>query len=318
MSENPKVFISHASENKKDYAEPLAAALRAKGIDAWLDKWELQAGDSLVEKIFEEGLGNAANVIFLVSSESISKPWVRAELNNAKARHIGKKLRLFPVILDSCDVPQSVIDLLWIDWNKKGSAEAVADDIAKVIYGQSDKPPLGDAPTYVKAEALRVPGLTHQDSLILGLVFEAALNGYREFVQGPEIMKYAEPKGIDYKTLQETTDLLSEQGYLIDKDQTINHSHVIVEVPIPIFMDLATSFKLPVEQCRRAVASLIINENVQSIQEIRDRASQFPKGLVDAVLDEFNDRGYCTVSHTLGGGGYVFQPTISFKRWLQG
>ena len=56
---NPKVFVSHASEDKERFVLAFAAKLRAQGVDAWVDRWEMLPGDSLVDKLFEEGLRNA-------------------------------------------------------------------------------------------------------------------------------------------------------------------------------------------------------------------------------------------------------------------
>ena len=53
MTAAPKVFISHASEDKDRFVLGLATKLRDSGVDAWLDKWEMLPGDSLVDKIFE-------------------------------------------------------------------------------------------------------------------------------------------------------------------------------------------------------------------------------------------------------------------------
>ena len=50
---NPKVFICHASEDMERFVMHFATKLRNVGIDAWLDKWEMLLGDSLVDKIFE-------------------------------------------------------------------------------------------------------------------------------------------------------------------------------------------------------------------------------------------------------------------------
>ena len=53
MTELPrpkKVFCSHRSVDKPAVDE-FARKLRAQGIDAWLDTWEIRAGDDIVEKI---------------------------------------------------------------------------------------------------------------------------------------------------------------------------------------------------------------------------------------------------------------------------
>ena len=46
---NPKVFISHASEDKERFVLGFAAKLHIDGVDAWIDRWEIMSGDSLVD-----------------------------------------------------------------------------------------------------------------------------------------------------------------------------------------------------------------------------------------------------------------------------
>jgi hypothetical protein len=53
-SEHPRVFLSHASEDKARFVVPFADGLRARGLDVWVDRWEMLPGDSLVAKIFVE------------------------------------------------------------------------------------------------------------------------------------------------------------------------------------------------------------------------------------------------------------------------
>ncbi len=67
---NPKVFVSHASEDKGRFVIEFSQKLRSKGVDAWVDKWEMLPGDSLVDKIFEEGIKNAQAVIVVISKNS--------------------------------------------------------------------------------------------------------------------------------------------------------------------------------------------------------------------------------------------------------
>lgn len=70
---SPKVFVSHASEDKDRFVLDFATRLRASGIDVWLDKWEMLPGDSLIDKIFEDGVKNANAVIVVLSSFSVKK-----------------------------------------------------------------------------------------------------------------------------------------------------------------------------------------------------------------------------------------------------
>lgn len=87
----PKVFISHASEDKARFVTAFATKLRENGVDAWLDHWEMLPGDSLVDKIFEEGLKSANAVIMVLSKYSVSKPWVSEELNASMVSRISNR-----------------------------------------------------------------------------------------------------------------------------------------------------------------------------------------------------------------------------------
>ena len=63
-----RAFLSHASEDKEDFVEPLARELAEMGVAPWLDIWEIRPGDSLVRKLFEEGLDTVDAVIVVVSA----------------------------------------------------------------------------------------------------------------------------------------------------------------------------------------------------------------------------------------------------------
>ena len=61
------VFICHASEDKEQYVIPLVENLQNHNINCWIDKSEIEWGDSLVRKI-NEGLKFSKFVIVVLSS----------------------------------------------------------------------------------------------------------------------------------------------------------------------------------------------------------------------------------------------------------
>jgi len=69
-----RAFLSHASEDKEDFVEPLARELAEMGVAPWLDIWEIRPGDSLVRKLFDEGLDTVDAVIVVISAASVAKP----------------------------------------------------------------------------------------------------------------------------------------------------------------------------------------------------------------------------------------------------
>lgn len=94
-------FLSHASEDKAGFVDPLAEGLSDLGWRIWYDKQQLMVGDSLIGSI-EQGLRRSRYVVFVVSPKSLTKPgWVEAEWEAVLNRQtsLGEK-RVLPVWLD--------------------------------------------------------------------------------------------------------------------------------------------------------------------------------------------------------------------------
>lgn len=84
----PRVFISHASEDKDAIARPLAHALRERHVEVWFDEISLKVGYSLREAI-DRGLARADFGIVIISPVFFKKRWTIRELNGLVAREMG-------------------------------------------------------------------------------------------------------------------------------------------------------------------------------------------------------------------------------------
>ena len=157
---SPKVFVSHASEDKERFVLNFATKLRGQGIDAWLDKWEMLTGDSLVDKLFEEGIKNADAIIIVLSRFSVDRPWVREELNAGIMKRLSKGTRIIPVVIDDCEIPEVLKSTLWEKINDLDNYSDGLDKIVASIYGQKNKPPIGNAPSYISSPVENIAGLT--------------------------------------------------------------------------------------------------------------------------------------------------------------
>lgn len=93
---NWDVFISHASEDKKDVARPLAIKLRGAGLRVWLDENEFTLGDSLRAKI-DQGLAESRFGIVILSPSFFAKDWPLRELNGLAAQESLRRKILLPV-----------------------------------------------------------------------------------------------------------------------------------------------------------------------------------------------------------------------------
>ncbi|HEY4354633.1 MAG TPA: toll/interleukin-1 receptor domain-containing protein [Acidobacteriaceae bacterium] len=92
------VFISHASEDKEAFVEPLALELRKRGLVVWYDKFELKIGDSLRESI-ERGLSVSRFGVVVFSPSFFKKRWPKKELNGLFSRELsGNKKKILPIL----------------------------------------------------------------------------------------------------------------------------------------------------------------------------------------------------------------------------
>lgn len=79
------VFISHASEDKKDFVQPLVEALQDAGIRVWYDALELEWGKSLRGQI-DNGIKRSKFAILVLSKNFFAKKWPQRELDGILAK----------------------------------------------------------------------------------------------------------------------------------------------------------------------------------------------------------------------------------------
>jgi hypothetical protein len=90
------VFISHASEDKKDFVEPLATALKEFGLKVWYDRFTLSLGDSLSRSI-DEGLVRSRFGLVVLSPSFFAKKYPEYELRGLTAREMVWEKVILPI-----------------------------------------------------------------------------------------------------------------------------------------------------------------------------------------------------------------------------
>src|SRR5215470_12159666 len=141
--DRPVVFCSHSSKDKPVVAQ-FAERLRADGIDAWLDVWEMSAGDNLVAKI-NDGLARCTAGLIFFSANTSGSEWVTAEANTLIHQAV-RGLRVIPVMLDD----QAVVPALLEPYIRQPVQEYEA--IRDALLGRRGRPPLGALPQRSWAE----------------------------------------------------------------------------------------------------------------------------------------------------------------------
>jgi hypothetical protein len=111
------IFISY-SQKDRDFVDSLAGNLVRAKHHIWMDRWELNVGDSLTQKI-EESLTDSSAILVVLSKNSIESPWCRRELTAGLVRELEeRKTLVLPVIKDDCKIPLFLRDKLYADFRK--------------------------------------------------------------------------------------------------------------------------------------------------------------------------------------------------------
>jgi len=286
---NPKVFISHASEDKERFVLDFAIKLRSKGIDAWVDKWEIYPGDSLVDKIFEEGIKNAQAVIVVLSKYSVDKPWVREELNASMVKKINESSKLIPVVINDCQVPECLQSTVWEKIKNLKNYEAEFDRIVMSIYGQRDKPPIGIPPTYTQTVIDFLPSLAKVDSLVVKLSCEKAIEIGYPHINTASILEQVKSFDISLEEFFEALEILDSRGY-IKATMVMGGNIPHFSITVYGFDEYARVYIDDYDSILESVAFQIVNLNKMDNLSISASLNQ-PQMIVDHVLDVLENKG---------------------------
>ena len=130
-----RAFVSHSHDDKVRFVNHFAERLSAEGVEVWYDTWALRPGDSLTQRIFNEGLAGSDVVIVVLSVNSVDSNWVSEELNIATVRRIRGLCKIIPVVIDDVDIPASLDDILYLQIPNTRSYDREFDRIMDAISG---------------------------------------------------------------------------------------------------------------------------------------------------------------------------------------
>ena len=114
------IFISYRGPDAA-LAERLAQALKDAGHTVWFAEWEINIGDSIVQRI-AEGLEKSAYLVLGYSTSGLSD-WVDREWQSTLAQQLnGHGVKILPVLLSGGQPPGILADIKYADlvkdWDK--------------------------------------------------------------------------------------------------------------------------------------------------------------------------------------------------------
>ena len=127
------IFISY-SHVDASFVDKLATALVKQNASVWVDRWELNVGDSILSRV-QEAIHESDALLVVLSKASVASEWCKKELNAGLMRELDeKRVVVLPVLVEDCEIPIFLREKMYADF-RKGFArglKAISEAVAKL------------------------------------------------------------------------------------------------------------------------------------------------------------------------------------------
>ncbi len=130
------IFISYTHKDKQiveTIAKRIAVVFGQDNI--FYDSWSIQPGDGIIDKM-NKGLVGCKYFFFFVSKNSLASELVKLEWQNAIIKATKGEVKIVPVKLDDCMMPEVLLQTLYIDIFGQGLENGIRQ-IIDVIQGRN-------------------------------------------------------------------------------------------------------------------------------------------------------------------------------------
>jgi hypothetical protein len=133
------VFLSHARHDRDAVAQ-IAAALRADGIEVWLDEREIPPGEELLREI-SQVLREVDVFCLAITPTALTRPWVMVEMRMALTAEIEQgRPRVVPLLVEDCALPPELGHKHYVDL--RGRFAAGVEELRRFLTAQPAEPPM--------------------------------------------------------------------------------------------------------------------------------------------------------------------------------
>lgn len=323
--EHPRVFVSHAGKDKERFVKKFSTLLRENGVDAWVSFWEINDGDSLVKKIFDEGIEATSQFVVILSENSIDKSWVQKELSIAIVKQIEEKYKIIPILLDNVSIPTSLRDTKYRRIKDLTNIENDTKEIINSIFGLYSKPKLGKIPVFDNYKSFSHPNLSKLDNIILDICFDLlAERDQKPYILDlAKLIKFSKEKGIEENDVQDSLLFLKSKYFLTGDYAYIGSKQILIYPQFTTwgFQQVASLRIEGFTQLTINIATYIFNEfsNNEYVQlNSNDIAQKF--NLCYSYSRYFakiiEEKKFCKISETIGCI-WIKCITPELKRWME-
>jgi len=168
-----KAFISYKWESGEHVAwvRGLAADLRASGIEAILDQWEVRLGESFTDYM-QRHIAEAHVILFVITPEAVAAAEapkgqggaLKFEVQMMNARRMAEGVRIIGVYRSGDRPPHYLRDHRYVDFRDDGDYAASLKVLVDDLLGRGGAPPVGvPSPVSQGQEVGGAPGAAATD-----------------------------------------------------------------------------------------------------------------------------------------------------------
>ena len=335
----PTAIICHASEDKQSFVLPFSYKLAEYGIKVLVDEWELQSNDSLIERIFTEGVKNADAFLIILSNFSVNKPWVTEELRAGLVKRIGIHSKLVPVLIEDAVVPDVLAASEWVKIRDLDNYDREMLQIARAIRNEPVQPivkeGVKEAPRSTQGAISTpgvgavapapspsvipgsIPGLTQNEILVLKVSNDYAVEKSRTFINTSDVRRVLETNGLTLQQIDKALEILDEKG-LIKAARILGSASIEIYNVTPFgFEAYARAFIPGYDDLAFKMLSALANEGLETNDDLVTRFN-VPMSVANFTLDVFETKNLIKKGKSLGGAVLVKNVTEAGKKFLQG
>ena len=140
------IFISY-SHADKTFVDKLATHLVKHDAHVWVDTWELNVGDSILNRV-QEAIQESSALLIVLSKASVASEWCKKELNAGLMRELDeKKVIVLPVLVEDCEIPVFLREKMYADFRKNYDAglKALVEAVARVTKIDQGRLKMGES-----------------------------------------------------------------------------------------------------------------------------------------------------------------------------
>jgi hypothetical protein len=137
-----QVFLIYSYEDTRQ-ARHIAEWLRENGLSPWMASEELEPGMPYEEAIKSALSESAAALVLVTNNLDPESPWIRSEIEGAKARMWSEDPAyqpVIPILLGPSRPPASLGDVQAVDGNDEEQLRRLGESLRRILQGPATDP----------------------------------------------------------------------------------------------------------------------------------------------------------------------------------